>query len=82
MLRDLEAGRDRVTDLAGRARRRADYSLGQVGGHGLRPRVVKIVPVFDPAQIAGAMASRAGEQVHLMHFRNNLPALRAMLGTR
>ncbi|MBS0457470.1 MAG: phage tail length tape measure family protein [Proteobacteria bacterium] len=55
---------------------------GPVGGHGLRPQVVKIVPVFDPAQIAGAMASRAGEQVHLMHFRNNLPALRAMLGTR
>lgn len=55
---------------------------GSVAGHQARPQTLKVVPVFDASQIAGATAGRAGEQVFVMHFRNNIASLRAMLGAR
>ncbi|MBS0599535.1 MAG: phage tail length tape measure family protein [Proteobacteria bacterium] len=54
-----------------------DAAKGTVG-----PRHLKVVPVFDPAQVAAASAGRDGEQVFVMHFKNNIPALRAMIGSR
>lgn len=58
-------------------------TMADVGrAHQSAPKSLKVVPVFDPSQIASATAGRAGEQVFVMHFKNNIPQLRAMLGAR
>ena len=44
--------------------------------------VVKIVNVFDQAEIHAAMDSRQGEQITVNQMRRNTPAVRSYSGTR